>query len=135
MSVRYDRSIHEGVFLPRVIECPVCGKRAHSFRIRRVMNLRTVVGEFYHGTASCAGSMTPDMPAMDLLRAALEGARALAAAGHSVYASMCEAKGRSAPQVSEVRKDAADHPVDQSRAETLRMDAVWSIGRVDRPTL
>jgi hypothetical protein len=73
MSVRNDRSIHEGIFLPRVIECPVCGKRAHSFRIRRVMNLRTVDGEFYHKSATCAGSMTPDMPAaMDLLRLAVE---------------------------------------------------------------
>ncbi len=99
------------------------------------MNLRTVVGEFYHRTASCAGSMTPDMPATDLLRLALEGARALAAAGHTVYASMREAKGLSAPQVSGVRKDAADHPVDQSRAKTLRMDAVWPIRRVDRTPL
>jgi hypothetical protein len=38
------------------------------------MNLRTVYGEFYHETATCAGSMTPDMPAaMDLLRLAVEG--------------------------------------------------------------
>jgi hypothetical protein len=74
MSVWNDRSSHEGLFLPRVIECPVCGEKARSFRIRRVMNLRTVVGEFYHRTATCAGSMTPDMPAaMDLLRLAVEG--------------------------------------------------------------
>jgi hypothetical protein len=38
------------------------------------MNLRTVDGEFYHRKATCAGSMTPDMPAaMDLLRLAVEG--------------------------------------------------------------
>jgi hypothetical protein len=38
------------------------------------MNLRTVDGEFYHRTATCAGSMTPDKPAaMDLLRLPVEG--------------------------------------------------------------
>jgi hypothetical protein len=73
MTGRNDRSNYEGILLPRVIECPVCGERAHSFRIRRVTDLRTVDGEFYHGTATCAGSMTPDMPAaMDLLRLAVE---------------------------------------------------------------
>jgi hypothetical protein len=67
MTLRNDRSNNEGILLPRVIECPVCGESAHSFRIRRVMNLRTVDGEFYHRMATCAGSMTPDMPAaMDL---------------------------------------------------------------------
>jgi hypothetical protein len=66
---------HKGILLPRVIECPVCGERAHSFRIRRVTGLLTVDGEFYHRTATCAGSMTPDMPAaMDLLRLAVEEA-------------------------------------------------------------
>jgi len=73
MTAQNDRSNHEGILSPRVIECPVCGERAHSFRIRRVRDLRTVDGEFYHRTATCAGSMTPDMPAaMDLLRPALE---------------------------------------------------------------
>jgi hypothetical protein len=62
----------DGILLACVIECPVCGEKAHSFRIRRVMNLRTVNGEFYHRTATCAGSMTPDLPAaMDLLRLAV----------------------------------------------------------------
>ena len=74
MTAPNDRSNHEGILLLRVIECPVCGEKAHSFRIRSVMNLRTVDGEFYHRTATCAGSMTPDMPAaMDLLRLAVEG--------------------------------------------------------------
>ena len=63
MTARNDRSGYEGILLPRVIECPVCGERAHSFRIRTVTDLRTVDGEFYHRTATCAGSMTPDMPA------------------------------------------------------------------------
>jgi hypothetical protein len=67
MTARNDRSGYEGILLPRVIECPVCGERAHSFRIRRVTDLRTVDVEFYHRTATCAGSMTLDMPeAMDL---------------------------------------------------------------------
>ncbi len=74
MTAPNDQSNHEGILLFRVIECPVCGEKAHSFRIRRVTNLRTVDGEFHHRTATCAGSMTPDMPAaMDLLRQAVEG--------------------------------------------------------------
>jgi hypothetical protein len=78
MTARNDRYNHEGILLPRVIECPVCGERAPSFRIRRVMDLRNVDGEFYHRTATCAGSMTPDMPAaMDLLRLAVEEAAKL----------------------------------------------------------
>jgi hypothetical protein len=73
MTARHDHSNHEGILFPRVIECPVCGERAHSFRIRRVTDLRTVDGEFYHRTATCAGSMTLDMAAaMDLLRLAPE---------------------------------------------------------------
>jgi hypothetical protein len=75
MTAGNDRFDHEGILLHCVIECPVCGEKAHSFRIRRVMSLRTVDVGFYHRTATCAGSMTPDMPAaMDLLRLAVEGA-------------------------------------------------------------
>ncbi len=82
MTVRNERSNHDGVFLHRVIACPVCGEKAHSFRIRRVLNLRTVDAEFYHRTATCAGSMTPDMPAaMDLLRLAVEAHAELPALG------------------------------------------------------
>ena len=74
MTARNDRFNHEGILLSRFIECPVCGEKAHSFRIRAVMNLSIVDGEFYHRTATCAGSMTPEMPAaMDLLRLAVEG--------------------------------------------------------------
>jgi hypothetical protein len=73
VTAQNDRSNHEGILLPRVIRCPVCSERAHSFRIRRVTNLRMVDGEFYHRTATCAGSMRPDMPAaMDLLRLTVE---------------------------------------------------------------
>ena len=69
MTASNDYFNREGILLHCFIECPVCGEKAHSFRIRRVMNLRTVNGEFYHRTATCAGSMTPDLPAaMDLLR-------------------------------------------------------------------
>jgi len=39
-------------------------------------------------------------------------ARALAKAGHTVYASMRQTKGRNAPQVKELEKYAADHSVD-----------------------
>lgn len=75
MTAGSSRLNREGIFLDRVIACPVCGEKAHSFRIRRVMSLRTVDGEFYHQTATCSGSMTPDMPAaMDLLRLVVEGA-------------------------------------------------------------
>src|SRR5258707_9384212 len=38
--------------------------------------------------------------------------RALARAGHTVYASMRETKGRNAPQVKELEKYAAEHGVD-----------------------
>ncbi len=86
MTARNDRSNHEGILFPCVIECPVCGEKAHSFRIRRVMNLRTVDGEFYHRTATCAGSMTPDMPAaMDLLRLAVEGPAKLPEPGPKMF--------------------------------------------------
>jgi hypothetical protein len=73
MTARNDRSKREGILFSHVIECPVCGERAHSFRIRRVRDLRTVDGEFYHRTATCAGSMTRDTPvAMEVLRLAVE---------------------------------------------------------------
>jgi hypothetical protein len=75
MTASNDHFNREGILLHCVIECPVCGEKAHSFRIRRVMNLRTVNGEFYHRTGTCAGSMTPDLPAaMDLLRLAVRRA-------------------------------------------------------------
>ena len=74
MTARNERFNREGILLDRVIACPVCGENAHSFRIRRVLSLRTVDGEFYHRTATCSGSMTPDMSAaMDLLRLVVEG--------------------------------------------------------------
>jgi len=57
MTAGNKRSNRDGIFLDRVIACPVCGEKAHSFRIRRVISLRTVDGEFYHRTATCTGSM------------------------------------------------------------------------------
>jgi hypothetical protein len=73
MTARNDRSNHEGILFLHVMECPVCGERAPSFRIRKVTDLHTVDGEFYHRTATCAGSMTLDKrTAMDLLRLAVE---------------------------------------------------------------
>ncbi|MFZ0872443.1 MAG: SDR family oxidoreductase [Rhodanobacter sp.] len=44
-------------------------------------------------------------------------ARALAHAGHTVYASMRETTGRNAPQVEEVNKYAAEHSVDLRAVE------------------
>jgi NAD(P)-dependent dehydrogenase (short-subunit alcohol dehydrogenase family) len=44
-------------------------------------------------------------------------ARALAHAGHTVYASMRETTGRNAPQVEEVKKYAAEHGVDLRAVE------------------
>lgn len=44
-------------------------------------------------------------------------ARALAHAGHIVYASMRETKGRNAPQVAEVARYAAEHSVDLRNVE------------------
>jgi len=46
-------------------------------------------------------------------------ARALARAGHTVYASMRETTGRNAPQVAEAQKYAAEHAVD---LRTLELD-------------
>ena len=44
-------------------------------------------------------------------------ARALAHAGHVVYATMRETKGRNAPQVAEVARYAAEHKVDLRTVE------------------
>ena len=44
-------------------------------------------------------------------------ARALASAGHTVYASMRETLGRNAPQVKDTEKFAADHDVDLRTVE------------------
>jgi hypothetical protein len=64
-----------GILVDRIIECPVCDKKASSFRMLRVRNLHSVDSEFYHGTATCAGSIVPDIAAaMDLLRLAVEAA-------------------------------------------------------------
>ncbi len=44
-------------------------------------------------------------------------ANALADAGHTVYASMRETKGRNAPQVADVETYARDHGVDLNAVE------------------
>ena len=44
-------------------------------------------------------------------------ARALAHAGHTVYATMRETTGRNAPQVAEVERYAAEHGVDLRTVE------------------
>ncbi len=48
---------------------------------------------------------------------ALDGARALAKAGHTVYASMRETEGRNAPQVAEVAAYAKEHGVQLKAVE------------------
>jgi hypothetical protein len=73
MAAHNGLSNRGGILVDRIIECPVCEHRARSFRILRVKNLCIIEGEFYHGTATCAGSMVPDIAAaMDLLRLAVE---------------------------------------------------------------
>jgi hypothetical protein len=73
MAGNNRRSKRAGILIKRVIECPVCEQRAHSFRIVRVKDLHTVEREFYHRTAKGAGSMAPGIAAaMDLLRVAAE---------------------------------------------------------------
>ena len=68
-------------------------------------------------------------------------ARALARAGHTVYASMRETTGRNAPQVKEVEKYAAEHSVDlraieldvssQQSADAAIQEIVSKNGRLD----
>src|SRR5882672_5323436 len=68
-------------------------------------------------------------------------ARALARAGHTVYASMRETTGRNAPQVKEVEKYAAEHDVDlraieldvssQESSDSAIQKIVADNGRID----
>ncbi len=77
MTAYNARSNREGIIVERQFECPVCNETAHSLRIVRVRNLRVLEGEFYHATATCAGSIVPGIAAaMDLLLLAVEAAAA-----------------------------------------------------------
>jgi NAD(P)-dependent dehydrogenase (short-subunit alcohol dehydrogenase family) len=68
-------------------------------------------------------------------------ARALARAGHTVYASMRETEGRNAPQVKEVEKYAAEHRVDlrpveldvssQKSCDAAIQEIISNSGRLD----
>lgn len=58
-------------------------------------------------------------------------ARALARAGHTVYASMRETKGRNAAQVKEIEKYAVDQGVDL-RAVELNVASQNPVTRVSR---
>src|SRR5260370_33698284 len=59
-------------------------------------------------------------------------ARALAKAGHTVYASIRETKGRNAPQVEEAKKFAKDNNVD---LRTIELDVAYANERQSvRPT-
>jgi hypothetical protein len=63
----------QGIFLEGVIACPVCGGKASSFRVRKGTSPLSVAGEFYHKTATCVGSLTPEMlAAIDLPRLQLQ---------------------------------------------------------------
>jgi hypothetical protein len=74
MTAHDRRSKRGGILVERIIECPVCAQKAHSFRIAHVKELRTLEGEFYHARVTCAGSMVPGIAAaMDLLRLAVVG--------------------------------------------------------------
>ena len=71
----------------------------------------------------------------------LMAARALANAGHTVYASMRETTGRNAPQVAEIRKYATEHKIDlrpleldvssQPSADAAIAQIVAAHGRLD----
>src|SRR4051794_7178158 len=68
-------------------------------------------------------------------------ARALARAGHTVYASMRDTTGHNAPQVKEVEKYAAEHSVDlrsieldvssQKSCDTAIQEVISKNGRLD----
>jgi hypothetical protein len=94
MTARNNRSNDKGILVSYVIECTVCGEKALSFRIRRVTNVGTVDAEFYHTTATCAGSMTPDLPtAMHLLRLAVESVTKLPVLGSAVFPGDMNVRG------------------------------------------
>lgn len=58
-----DSSDRRRVLFSQDIECPVCDKIAHSFRILPGNTLGTPAGEFYHGAAVCAGAILAHTPA------------------------------------------------------------------------
>lgn len=66
--------IHRGILVECSITCPTCAECAKSFRILRVNNPHgSIDAEFYHPTATCAGSMVlSKAAALDLLRLALD---------------------------------------------------------------
>ena len=71
----YSNDRHRVLFR-QDIECPVCEKIAHSFRVLPGSILGTPAGEFYHRTAVCAGAILADTPAELTLKRV--GARGIA---------------------------------------------------------
>ncbi len=89
MTARYDRRDHGGILFHRAIQCPVCGDKALSFRVIKVVNLGSAETEFYHRTSSCTGSLAPTLPtAMDLLRMVAEGGATSLERGEDVVENM-----------------------------------------------
>src|SRR5438270_81752 len=76
--------------------------RLFKFETERKLNMKKII--IITGASSGFGALT---------------ARALAKAGHTVYASMRETKGRNAPQVEEAKKFAKDNDVD---LRTIELD-------------
>ena len=58
-----DNGDRRRILFSQDIECPVCQKTAHAFRILPGINLGAPAGEFYHGAAVCVGATLADTPA------------------------------------------------------------------------
>ncbi len=72
MAVHKTRSDRMVIPPDRFFACPLCGQQVHSLRILRITRGRVAAGEFYHSTATCAGSLEPGHATSDLLRLAAE---------------------------------------------------------------
>src|SRR3989441_7642072 len=97
---------------------------AFQIRTERKLNMKKII--IITGASSGFGALT---------------ARALAKAGHTVYASMRETKGRNAPQVEQAKKFAKDNDVDlraieldvasQKSCDTAIQEIISKNGRLD----
>src|SRR5437870_5407063 len=62
-NMTIDNDDRRRLLFSQDIECPVCEKIAHSFRLLPGNTLRAPAGEFYHGATVCAGAILADTPA------------------------------------------------------------------------